>query len=105
MYPSLYYLVKDLFGISLPFLKMLSSMGFLMALGFFSAAWLWKYELKRKEKNGELTYITKIIIVGKPPDIKRIILHFILGFIAGYKLIVYFLMHHLFKTMLIIFVR
>jgi phosphatidylglycerol:prolipoprotein diacylglycerol transferase len=87
MYPNLYYLVKDLFGASIPFLKAVSSAGFFMALAFLPGAWLWEYELKRKEKSGELTYRTETIIVGKGANIKRVLFHFLLGFIAGFKLI------------------
>jgi phosphatidylglycerol---prolipoprotein diacylglyceryl transferase len=87
MYPNLYYLFKDLFGINLPFLKAIGSIGFFMALGFIPGAWLWNHELKHKEKKGELTYIIKTITVGKGINAGLIILHFILGFIAGFKLI------------------
>jgi phosphatidylglycerol---prolipoprotein diacylglyceryl transferase len=87
MYPNLYYLVKDLFGINIPFLKAVSSVGFFIALAFLPGAWLWKYELKRKEKNGELTYRTETVIVGKGVNIQRVMFHFLLGFIAGFKLI------------------
>ncbi|MEP6682133.1 MAG: prolipoprotein diacylglyceryl transferase family protein [Parafilimonas sp.] len=87
MYPNLYYLIKELFGLSIPFLKSVSSAGFFMALAFLPGAWLWEYELKRKEKNGELTYRTETVIVGNGANIKRILFHFLLGFIAGFKLI------------------
>jgi len=43
--------------------------------------------LKRKEKNGELTYIIDTIIVGKGVNLKRALLHFLLGFTAGFKLV------------------
>jgi phosphatidylglycerol---prolipoprotein diacylglyceryl transferase len=87
MYPNLYYLIKDLFGLSIPFLKGISTVGFFMALAFLPGAWLWEYELKRKEKNGELTYIVKTIIVGKGANLKRVLLHFLLGFTGGFKLV------------------
>lgn len=87
MYPNLFYLVNEVFGISLPFLKAVSTAGFLMALAFVPAAWLWEYELKRKEKNGELTYRTATITVGNSINIKRMLFHFLLGFIGGFKLV------------------
>ena len=83
MYPNLYYLLKELFGLDLPFLKAISSAGFFMALAFIPGGWLWSYELKRKEKNGELTSITQTITTGKGFNVGRVILHFVLGFIAG----------------------
>jgi prolipoprotein diacylglyceryltransferase len=58
-----------------------------MALAFLPGAWLWQHELKRMEKNGELISYTQKIIVGKGPDLKRIVFHFLLAFIAGFKLI------------------
>lgn len=87
MYPNLYYLINELFGISIPSLKLVSSAGFFMALAFVPAAWLWSHELKHKEKNGELTYRTEKLLVGKGIYIKRVLFHFFLGFIAGYKLV------------------
>lgn len=87
MYPNLYYLIKELFGLSIPFLKAISTAGFFMALAFLPGAWLWEYELKRKENNGELTYRIETITVGKGANITRVLFHFFLGFIAGFKLI------------------
>lgn len=93
MYPNLYYLLKELFGINLPFLKTISCAGFFMALAFIPGGWLWSHELKRKEKNGKLTYITRTIVVGKNTSVGSVIFHFILGFIAGFKLIGLFTLH------------
>jgi hypothetical protein len=39
MYPNLYYAVKDLFGLEVPFLKVVNSFGFFVALSFLTAAW------------------------------------------------------------------
>nr|MBA3705643.1 diacylglyceryl transferase [Bacteroidota bacterium] len=50
MYPSIYHAVKDLFGLDLPFLKMIQSFGFFVALAFLVAAYFWTKELKRKEQ-------------------------------------------------------
>lgn len=55
MYPSLYYLLKDLLGVEFPFLKNIHSFGLFEAMGFCSAAWILTIELKRKEKKGEFT--------------------------------------------------
>ncbi len=87
MYPNLYYLIEEFFVISLPFLKAVSTAGFFMALAFVPAACLWEHELKYKEKIGELTYRTETITVGNGINIQRILFHFILGFIGGFKLI------------------
>ena len=87
MYPNLYYLVKDLFDANIPFFKAINSVGFFIALSFLPGAWLWEYELKRKEKNGELTWYAETVMVGKGPNVNRILFHFFLGFIAGFKLV------------------
>lgn len=94
MYPNLYYACKDLFGISIPFLKAVNSVGFFLAIAFIPGAWMWRYELKRKEKRGELTYRLVTITVGKAAPVSRLLLHFILGFIAGYKLLHLLLQHN-----------
>src|SRR5690348_16182958 len=87
MYPNLYYACKELFGISIPFLKAVNSVGFFIAVAFIPGAWMWSYELKRKERKGELSYRIVTIIASKPILITRILLHLALGFIAGYKLL------------------
>lgn len=85
MYPNLYYLLREIFGLQVPFLKAIGSAGFFMTLSFIPGGWLWYHELKYKEKKGELNYITKTIIIGRGIHFGRICLHFILGFLAGFK--------------------
>ena len=52
MYPTLYDIFLDLFGISLPFLKIVQTFGFCVAMAFLGAAWTLTLEMKRKEKLG-----------------------------------------------------
>lgn len=40
MYPNLYYAFRDLFGVEVPFLKVVNSFGFFVAISFLLAAWL-----------------------------------------------------------------
>lgn len=87
MYPNLYYAFKDLFGVELSGLKLVNSFGFFVALSFISAAVVLTSELKRKSKEGLLTYKEEKIIVGKPATIGELLLNFFLGFILGFKLI------------------
>ncbi|TKK67955.1 prolipoprotein diacylglyceryl transferase [Ilyomonas limi] len=94
MYPNLYYACKDVFGISIPVLKAVNSVGFFIAIAFIPGAWMWRYELKRKEKRGELTYRLVTITVGKAAPVSRLLLHFMLGFVAGYKLLYLLLQHN-----------
>src|SRR5580693_7247602 len=87
MYPNLYYAFKDLFGISLPFLRFVNSFGFFVALSFICAAVTLTWELLRKEREGLLHYREEMVWIGKPASPTELLLNFILGFILGFKLI------------------
>lgn len=87
MYPNLYYAFKDLFGVEWTGLKLVNSFGFFVALSFIAAAYVLTIELKRKSKEGLLTYKEEKIIVGKPATATELLLNFLLGFLMGYKLI------------------
>ncbi|HEX8461923.1 MAG TPA: hypothetical protein VF623_10855 [Segetibacter sp.] len=80
MYPNLYYAFKDLFGIELTGLKLINSFGFFVALAFVSAAAVLTAELRRKSKEGLLTYKEEKVIVGKPASSFDILLNFVLAF-------------------------
>ncbi len=56
MYPNLYYLVKDLYGIELNALKLVNSFGFFVALAFVASGYVLFLELKRKSALGEFSY-------------------------------------------------
>lgn len=87
MYPNLYYAFKDLFGVEWTWLKLVNSFGFFVALSFIAAAYILTLELKRKSKQGLLTYTEEKVIVGKPATAGELLLNFLLGFLMGYKLI------------------
>ncbi len=87
MYPNLYYAFKDLFGVEWSGLKLVNSFGFFVALAFIAAAVVLTSELRRKSKEGLLTYKEEKIIVGQPASIAELLLNFFLGFVLGYKLI------------------
>src|ERR1700743_78822 len=87
MYPNLYYSLKDLFGISLPFLHFVNSFGFFVALSFIAAAVTLTTELMRKEREGLLYSRRELVMIGKPASPTELTLNFILGFILGFKLI------------------
>src|ERR1700743_3103536 len=87
MYPNLYYSLKDLFGISLPFLHFVNSFGFFVALSFIAAAVTLTRELLRKEREGLLVYREEMVWVGKPDRPSELALNFIMGFLLGFKLI------------------
>ena len=65
MYPTLFHLFKDLFGVDWNFLKPINSFGFLVAIAFLVAAFLFRKEIIRKEKEGLLHGKLSIVIEGK----------------------------------------
>ena len=85
MYPNLYFALYDLFGIDLPFLKLINSFGFFVAVAFIVASWTLQSELKRKEKEGLLKSEKRKMIVGKKATPGDIASSGIIGFIFGYK--------------------
>jgi prolipoprotein diacylglyceryltransferase len=85
MYPNLYYVFKDWFGVEWQPLSFLNTFGLMVAVGFVAAAWTLTSELKRKEKQGLLQPREESIIVGQPASVSDLISNFILGFIFGYK--------------------
>ncbi len=85
MYPNLYYAVKDLFGIELPFLMIIQSFGFFMALSFLLAAHFFSKELQRKEADGLMKSNPIKSLVGAPATITEIVLNSVLGFLLGFK--------------------
>ncbi|MDQ6814199.1 MAG: prolipoprotein diacylglyceryl transferase [Bacteroidota bacterium] len=91
MYPNLYYAFKDLFGVEWTGLKLINSFGFFVALSFIVAAAVLTAELRRKSKEGLLTYKEEKIVVGEPASIGELVVNFILGFLMGFKLIGAFL--------------
>lgn len=87
MYPNLYFAIKDLFGIELPFLKMIQSFGFFVAMSFLLASYLFSRELLRKEKEGLLKPNKVKTLKGEKATPTELIVNAILGFIVGYKLV------------------
>lgn len=87
MYPNLYYAFRDLFGFEIPFLKVVNSFGFFVAIAFLLSAWLLIKELKRREALGIFTYTDTTIMVGEPASFSELLINFLLGFFLGFKII------------------
>jgi prolipoprotein diacylglyceryltransferase len=87
MYPSIYYAVKDLFGLDLHFLKMIQSFGFFVAMAFLVASYFWTKELQRKEQEGLLVPQTIKTLKGAKATKAELIISAIIGFLIGYKLL------------------
>ena len=85
MYPNLYYVFKDWFGVEWEALSFLNTFGLMVALGFLVGAWLLSLELKRKEKQGLLHPLEETIVVGKPASFIELFSNGLIGFIFGYK--------------------
>ncbi len=87
MYPNLYYVFKDWFGIRWNWLSIFNTFGLMVAMGFVSAAIVLSYELKRKEKLGLLLPKEESITVGKPATALDFIINALIGFAFGFKII------------------
>ena len=87
MYPNLYYLVDDLFGVKLNGLKLINSFGFFVAVAFVASGYVLYLELKRKEALGHFTSKQESIIVGEPASMSELITNFIFGYLFGYKIV------------------
>ena len=86
MYPNLYYVFKDWFGVEWNVLSFLNTFGLMVAMGFVTAAIVLSKELQRKEKQGLLSPREEMITVGKPASVSELIINAIVGFIFGYKI-------------------
>lgn len=87
MYPNLYYAFRDIFHVNLPWLRLINSFGFFVAISFVLAAWILTLELRRKQSQGLLIFTEETIIVGGTASIIDLLINFILGFIMGFKII------------------
>lgn len=87
MYPNLYYLVDDFFGIKLNGLRLVNSFGFFVAIAFVASGFVLYYELKRKESLGQFTPTEENITVGAPAGLNELLTSFFFGFLFGYKII------------------
>lgn len=87
MYPNLYYFFKDAFNISVPFVKVINTFGFMVAISFLGCAYLLTQELKRKQAKGLLSSSETKVIVGEPAGAGELISNFVVGFLFGYKLL------------------
>ena len=91
MYPNLYFLIRDIFGIQLSGLQLVNTFGFFVALAFVGSGFVLHSELKRKEKLGEFIPIEEEVIVGAPATWGELATSVVFGFLFGYKLLGAFL--------------
>ena len=85
MYPNLYYVFSDLFGIEISFLKLINSFGFFVAMAFVTAGFLLKKEFTRLTNEGIFSPTKTQILVGEKASTSSIISQSAIGFIFGWK--------------------
>jgi len=87
MYPNLYFLLREVFGIQIKALQLVNTFGFFVALAFVGSGYVLYSELKRKEALGEFIPIDETIMVGAPASIIDILTSALFGFLFGYKIV------------------
>jgi phosphatidylglycerol---prolipoprotein diacylglyceryl transferase len=85
MYPNLRFAFYDIFGLDLPFLGLVQSYGFFLALSFLAAAWWLGVEFRRREREGLMAGTEESYTVGKPLSIFDVVWNAVLGFVVGFK--------------------
>lgn len=91
MYPNLYYLIRDIFGVQIPALQLVNTFGFFVALAFVGSGYVLYSELKRKEKLGEFEAVDSSFTIGAPASKGELITNAFFGFLFGFKIIGAFL--------------
>ncbi|PCJ81505.1 MAG: diacylglyceryl transferase [Bacteroidetes bacterium] len=85
MYPNLYFALLDLFGIDLPFLKLVNSFGFFVAMAFLVGGYIISIEFSRLTTLGVFKPNHTEVIIGKPATIFEIASQAIIGYLFGWK--------------------
>ncbi|MFT3903009.1 MAG: prolipoprotein diacylglyceryl transferase [Niabella sp.] len=70
MYPDLYYLFRELFGVEWSFLHFLNIFGLFVALSFVAGAYFLRKEFLRKEAEGIFSDAAALIDPAKPAGVK-----------------------------------
>lgn len=85
MYPNLRFALYDLLGIDLPFLGLVQTYGFFLALAFGAGAWWLYVDMRRRESAGLLTGFEEEETFGQPLALTSLVNNAVLGFILGFK--------------------
>jgi phosphatidylglycerol---prolipoprotein diacylglyceryl transferase len=85
MFPYLSDLINYLFGFSFSF--PLPMFGFMVAIAFIVANYLWVLEMKRKEQEGLLSSTIVRVIKGEKASLNELVSNGFFGFLLGYKIL------------------
>ncbi|MBT6174299.1 MAG: hypothetical protein HOH96_01960, partial [Flavobacteriales bacterium] len=85
MYPNLYFALQDLTGLDFPFLKLVNSFGFFVAMAFLIGGYFIRLEFIRLTKSGVFTPNKIQSLQGLPATPTEIISQAFIGFIFGWK--------------------
>jgi phosphatidylglycerol:prolipoprotein diacylglycerol transferase len=90
MYPNLYYVFEDFFGVKIGVLRFINSFGFFVAIAFLVAAALLSKELRRKSEAGLFKPTERKLVVGGAATTSELVVNFLLGFLFGFKILALF---------------
>jgi phosphatidylglycerol---prolipoprotein diacylglyceryl transferase len=85
MYPNLYFVFLDLFGLDLPFLKLVNSFGFFVAMAFLIGGYLIHLEFIRLTHSGVFKSNKIQSLTGLPATSTEIFSQAFIGFLFGWK--------------------
>lgn len=85
MYPTIFHVFYDWFGVEWHGLKLLNSFGFFVALAFVFGSWTMNRELRRKQPLFEMEKRKQII--GVKVKWNEVLINGVIGFIVGWKII------------------
>ena len=85
MFPYLSDLIEYLFGFSFSF--PLPMFGFMVAIGFMVANYIWVQEMKRKEDEGLQTFTIIKVMKGEKASISELVGNGLFGFVLGFKVL------------------
>ncbi|MBC8149796.1 MAG: hypothetical protein H8E97_00745 [Bacteroidetes bacterium] len=81
MYPNLYFALEDLIGLDLPFLKLVNSFGFFVAMAFLVGGYFIRLEFIRLTNSGVFSPNKTQSLQGLPATPIEIISQAFIGFI------------------------